>query len=85
MTLDLVEMVHKINHEVLVPSFLEDFVFQLKFFSLFLTSGFNVIIMLLLCHLEVIGNHFKTKITAHIDISDGCWGQYMMGICLRCW
>ena len=63
-------MVHKINHEVLVPSFLEDFVFQLKFFSLFLTSGFNVIIMLLLCHLKVIRNHFRTKITAHIAVGD---------------
>ena len=62
MTLDLVEMVHKINHEVLVPSFLEDFVFQLKFFSLFLTSGFNVIIMLLLWDLEVIYYHFRTPI-----------------------
>ena len=44
MTLDLVEMVHKINHEVLVRLFLEDFACQLMFFSLFLTSGFNLIL-----------------------------------------
>ena len=43
MILDLVERVHKTNHEVLVPSFSEDFVYQLMFFSLFLTSGFNLI------------------------------------------
>ena len=42
MILDLVEMVHKINHEVLVRLFLEDFACQLMFFSLFLEYGFYI-------------------------------------------